>query len=145
VLEEEDGVGLLLVDLHVREEHLQGGLVRDLGVLPLERVDQDSLSTRVLHRSPSYGTFQSVMIERSRARSNCEFTPNPPQQRLTHPNINYNLKLSSITHLLPARIARPPFPCIAFRLSSIIASPGKVNNQDRRARLMNIRTIISNL
>jgi hypothetical protein len=87
VLEEEDGVRLLLIDLHVREEHLQGSLVSDLRVFPLEGVDQDYVEPAVLQRSPSSGTFQSVMMERSLARSNCELTPNPPQQRLSHPNI----------------------------------------------------------
>lgn len=87
MLQQEDGICLLLVYLHVREEHLQGCLMGDLGVLPLERVDQNCLGRGVPHRSLSSGTFQSVTTERSRALSNCEFTPNPPQQRLSHPNI----------------------------------------------------------
>jgi hypothetical protein len=41
VLEQEDGIFLLIVDLHVREEHVEGGLMRDLGVLSLEGVDQN--------------------------------------------------------------------------------------------------------
>lgn len=87
MLEQKDGIGLLLVNLHMREKHLQRSIMGDLGVLSLKRIDEDSLSIHVLQRSPSSGTFQSVTIERTRARSNCEFTPNPPQQRLIQPNI----------------------------------------------------------
>lgn len=59
----------------------------DFWVFALEGVDEDCLSIGLLQRSPSSGTFQSVTIERTRARSNCEFTPNPPQHLLIHPNI----------------------------------------------------------
>ena len=38
MLQQEDGIGLFVIDLHMREEHLQGVLIGDLRVLTLEGV-----------------------------------------------------------------------------------------------------------